>query len=82
MTNEKDLVYPTTIVEVDNIDGTTIRNIEHFGLTKLEYFAGLAMQGNISTMNSNMLSDESILTIANESVRLAKALIEELNKTI
>jgi len=46
------------------------------GLTKREYFAGLAMQGAISRAGStNNLED-----IASYSVKIADTLIEELNK--
>lgn len=46
------------------------------GLTKLEYFSVLIMQGIISTRDQF----PTPLYIPEESVRLAKVLIDELNK--
>jgi hypothetical protein len=66
MTNAKESAFPSAFQN---------------GLTKLEYFAVMAMQGNISTMSDNPFTDLGIETIAKESVKLAKALIAELNKT-
>ena len=45
------------------------------GMTKLEYFAGLAMQGLCA--NSNLKQD---IIVGEMSVRLAAALIAELEK--
>lgn len=45
------------------------------GLTKREYFAGLALQGCIISGSTGRLSD-----YANDAVNLADALIEALNK--
>jgi NADPH-dependent curcumin reductase CurA len=50
----------------------------HPGLTKLEYFAGIAMQGIISSYpNFGDLNEEFVARVA---VTHAKALIAELNK--
>jgi hypothetical protein len=46
------------------------------GLTKREYFAVMAMQGLITTEVHN----DSRINLAKESIKLADALIEELNK--
>ena len=48
------------------------------GLTKLEHFAGLAMQGIMATLENctNIYPKE----IANDSVMIAKALLDELDK--
>lgn len=46
------------------------------GLTKREYFAGLAMQGRCA--NSNMM--QSVNVIARMSVKDADAILEELAK--
>lgn len=46
------------------------------GLTKLEWFAGLALQGLSASTEGSFPSKN----IAECSVRLAKALIDELNK--
>jgi len=48
------------------------------GLTKREYFAGLAMQGMMA--NQNLTSTEND-TIAKWSVDMADALLAELEKT-
>jgi hypothetical protein len=52
------------------------------GLTKREYFAGLAMQGWISCQHDGFTGDE--FTIATRAVRCADALLAELenNKEI
>lgn len=47
-------------------------------LTKREYFAGLAMQGLISSPNLNTLQG---LEIAENSVKLADALLKALEQT-
>ena len=48
------------------------------GLTKREYFAGLAMKGLIIDYASNV--NEDAPRIANEAVLYADALLEELSK--
>jgi len=48
----------------------------HYGLTKREYFAVMAMQGMMSYVNTPMPPSE----ICEEAVRLSGALIEALNK--
>lgn len=57
--------------------GTVIPAI-NLGLTKLEYFAAMAMQGVISRIDIDIYANKE--EIAFDSVKLAKALIEELNK--
>jgi hypothetical protein len=49
------------------------------GLTKREYFAGLAMQG--ICVEKHVERDEEREKIARWSVKIADALIEELEKT-
>jgi hypothetical protein len=46
------------------------------GLTKREYFAAKAMQGLLAMAKD----DESMQFLARQSVKMADALIEELNK--
>lgn len=48
------------------------------GLTKLEHFAGLAMQGYITRFPLGSMAGPT--EVAEESVSLAKALLEELEK--
>ncbi len=53
------------------------------GLTKLEYFSGMAMQAVIGTMIGPVSHDEGGCTfsrIAEVSVGLSKALLKELEK--
>lgn len=50
------------------------------GLTKREYFAALAMQGILTSMDGTVeLHDSEIKTISIESVQCADALLEALN---
>ncbi len=77
MTNQDDPVYPIPF------DGT----IPKTGLTKREHFAAMAMQGMMSLDPREMISmaDPKIGTIgewvAKNSVTMADALINELNRT-
>ena len=59
-------------------DHTNINNdgVSASGLTKLEHFAGLVMQG----LMSNNSIDPTEFEVAECSVRHAKALLEELEK--
>ena len=50
------------------------------GLTKREYFAGLAMEGILKRVKTPLALREFSL-IAEESVLMADALLEELEKT-
>ena len=59
------------------IGNTPIPN-KAYGLTKLEHFAGLAMQGYVSRVPHG--GSFLYATAAFESVTLAKALLEELEK--
>lgn len=51
----------------------TVWNRPQYGLTKLEYFASMAMQGLLASNNSS-------LDLAKHSVNMANDLIKELNK--
>lgn len=51
----------------------TVWNRPQYGLTKLEYFAAMAMQGLLASNNSS-------LDLAKHSVNMANDLIKELNK--
>jgi len=67
------------------LEHTELRNGSFFyhskGLTKREYFAAMAMQGLLAMLsNSNPTTGGFYETTALESVRLADALIAELNK--
>jgi len=50
-----------------------------YGLTKRQYFAGLAMQGWIACQHEGFQGDE--FSIAARAVRCADVLLEELYKT-
>lgn len=51
------------------------------GITKREHFAGMALQGLVSSYKMNTaLGVENLRIIAEMSVALADALIEQLNK--
>lgn len=53
--------------------------IECIGLTKREFFAGLAMQGMISSNQNLNLSIEEAQCIASQSVQFADELLKQLD---
>jgi hypothetical protein len=53
---------------------------KHYGLTKREHFAGLAMQGLLACTQHN-IDRTHVDELTNTSVIIADALIAELNKT-
>lgn len=61
------LAYPVNLVFDDG-------EIQHHGLSKREYFAGLAMWGMA-------MSDLKFEDIAHDAVKIADALLAELEKT-
>lgn len=72
MKNGKENIYPITIEDNGN------SSVTYLGLTKREYFAGLALQGMMA--NQHLTSTEND-TIARWSVEIADALLAELEKT-
>ena len=78
MTNPNDLSYP----HEEKPNGTV--TINHNGLTKREYFAGLALQGILAYYPVRSIEDgyhdKVFQELAEQSVLLANKLIEELNK--
>lgn len=70
MTNQNDSAYPST---THTADGHSVNGPE-YGLTKREYFAGLAMQGllEIGTLGQDY--------VGSCAVAYADALIAELNR--
>jgi hypothetical protein len=50
------------------------------GLTKLEYFAGLAMNGILAADASDSFDDEDAQAAVNASVFIARALLAKLEK--
>lgn len=76
-TDPNDLINESEEYEYhENGDGIA-RTIKHGGLTKREHFAALAMQGYCSAGSTGMPNK---LALAEMSVELADALINELNK--
>jgi hypothetical protein len=74
MENGKQNVYPITIEDNGNY------SITHLGLTKREYFAGLAMQGLMTSQDQNGSWRHDIKTCAEISVQMADAILAELEK--
>jgi len=54
--------------------------VREWGLSKREYFAGLALQGICVNTGRNSFEFENTLQIADKAVELADALIKELEK--
>jgi len=73
MTNPKESVHPDTKENPQF-------NHQHFGLTKREYFAAMAMQGYCGGEFTGQ-SGKPHEDMAEWSVEMADALIEALNKT-
>ena len=76
--NNKDMPAMPLSVQMDkSVDDTSMPERYRTGLTKLEHFAGLAMQGLI-TLKGSDCQDADIT--ANQCVRMAKALLSQLDK--
>lgn len=75
MTKPNDPISPDPMRGADQSIHNQTPEKEPTGLTKLEYFSGLAMQG-ILAHGTRQTSRELAVT----SVAFAKSLIEELNK--
>jgi len=73
MENGKENIYPITIEDNGN------PSVTYLGLTKREYFAGLAMQG--ICVEKYVKRDDDREVIAKWSVEMADALLAELEKT-
>jgi hypothetical protein len=71
MKNGKKPAFQTSI-------GMSNSEMENMGLTKREYFAGLAMQGLATKKPSD--HEDDITRIVRTSVLLSDALLEELEK--
>lgn len=69
-----ELAFPHT--ELDSYSGTPCN--QHFGLTKRELFAAMAMQGILA--NSEITKSHKDLNIEKTAIKCADALINELNK--
>ena len=80
MSNSNMPAMPVTAMEdVLSEDGSYCGEVEktHPGLTKLEHFAGLAMQGLITLKGSDCQNADQT---AMQCVRMAKALLAQLEK--
>ena len=64
--NKNQPMHPANIMQMD-----------YFGLTKREYFVGLALQGYISAGVNGMPDEKDIVFL---SVSIADALLKELEK--
>lgn len=90
MTNSNDPTYPTDEKWEYEDPGagkfTRYKIPKYPGLTKREYFAAMAMQGILGTRNHSVYyvdrhSDDDIISAdTHNAVRIADALIAELNK--
>lgn len=81
-TKPNDVAYPSHEGISEKTPGMRI-DMTGGGLTKREYFAGLAMQGSICAndhSHPNWMTKENAAEHAKSAVMLADALIEELNK--
>ena len=79
MKNAEQPAHPHTVIEEsDPVCGAPIKTAEFYGLTKREYFAGLAMQGILSrpyNQNGGHTSRVSVITTAiNHADELLKQL--------
>jgi hypothetical protein len=72
MENGRQNVYPITIEDNGN------PSVTHLGLTKREYFAGLAMQAYVSNYFGG--SEGDIEYCVKKSVKTADALLAELDR--
>jgi hypothetical protein len=75
MENGKKPAFQTSI-------GMSNSEMEHMGLTKREYFAGLAMKGLLSSNMEGMSIDRiDVQLFAETSVLMSDLLLTELEKT-
>jgi hypothetical protein len=79
MENGKQPAFSKSVFDKDG--NITAWGIEYDGLTKREYFAGLAMQGLISSVNweVSLLDDNLIKITAIKSTQLADELLKQLD---
>jgi hypothetical protein len=56
-------------------------NYTQYGLTKREYFAGLAMQGMLSSCSNALITENVLKQLPILSVQFADSLLAELEKT-
>lgn len=76
MENKDRSAYPLTDAQWTSRVGRGIKEQDIEGLTKREYFAGLALQGLCSNLSGNQFTEE----IASDAVEFADALLKALEK--
>ena len=81
MENGKEPITPCTIKGRQGWGNKpTISDREVYGLTKREYFAGLAMQGLIASIDPFELTTSEINNIAELSTAMSDELLKQLEK--
>lgn len=80
MKKSEQSVYPHKIIDFRESAAQcrTVYEGEEYGLNKLEYFSGLAMQGMLANSKGDGLTNPA--SIASLAVKQAKCLIEELDR--
>jgi hypothetical protein len=77
MENKNQPVHPTT--NWDQLStGEIVHVTDYIGLTKREWFAGMALQGWLASSITNDIPDKAMA--ARKSVEYADALLSELSK--
>ena len=76
-TNPNEPIYQSNVNLLDPSTGLVTDTRLYVGLTKREWFAGLALQGMIAGSQGLNIT---VKQFAEQSVKLAEALIAELNK--
>ena len=86
MKNADKPIYPTTSQKINETEffeyNLPNKEKQYSGLTKREYFAGLAMQGLLALPDKGTFSsfDEAIEWICEASVKFADELLKQLEK--
>lgn len=84
MKNADKPVYPSITKDSTEINGQVFsNNVNHSGLTKREYFAGLAMQGMLLNGGMMINGEKSFApdTISKLAIQQADELLKHLEKT-
>lgn len=79
MENSEQPINP--IIEDNNYNGNIVREARYLGLTKREYFTGLAMQGLI-TKDGYFGGHTDIKNSAIECIMIAYGILKQLNEQI
>jgi len=83
MTEKAKILGNAKVDDVRHTDYSGLTNVIEFqnGLTKREYFAGLALKG-VTAFIPNDSQDEDYKIYARQAIKLADALLEELSKEV